>query len=86
MAKKKTYKTKPKALKVNEPLAKYGENRIHIFNSFEEQADFELKQMAALSSEEVLKDLRKFLKKLLEQVQFMECMVMTLINYRKSIL
>lgn len=61
MAKKKTYKTKSKPASVDEPEVAYSENRIHIFNSFEEQADFELKEMAALSSEEVLQDLRKFI-------------------------
>jgi len=57
MAKKK--KEKPK--EVNEPIATYGKRPIHIFNSFEEQADYELKQMAALSPEQILQQLRKFI-------------------------
>jgi hypothetical protein len=57
MPKKKTVKSK----EVNEPTAIYDERKIHIFNSFEEQAEYELKQMAALSSEQILQQLRKFI-------------------------
>ncbi len=61
MSKKKIVKSKTKPSLVNEPLAVYGTNRIQIFKSFEEQADYELKQMAALSSEQILQQLRKFI-------------------------
>jgi len=42
---------------VNDPAAAYGSN-FRIFNSFEEQEEYELKQMASLSSKEVLQQLR----------------------------
>jgi hypothetical protein len=61
MSNKKKYKTKPQSLKVNELLIPYGTNRIKIFNSFEEQAEYELEQMAKLSSTEILLHLRKLI-------------------------
>ena len=60
MAKNKTYKTKSGKPKVNEPLSAYG-RPMRIFKSFEEQEAYELKQMAALSSEQILQQLRKFI-------------------------
>ena len=57
MSKKKNYKTKTKEPKANEPVAAYGAKRIHFFKSFEEQEEYELIQMAALSPKELLNKL-----------------------------
>ncbi len=46
---------------VNEPLVSYREKHFQIFNSFEEQAEWELKEMAKLSSIQILQQLRKFI-------------------------
>ncbi|HVA97297.1 MAG TPA: hypothetical protein VNG53_00260 [Bacteroidia bacterium] len=59
MAKKKN--SKSKSNKVSEPTANYQSKKITFFNSFEEQAAYELKQMAALSSIQILQQLRKFI-------------------------
>ena len=59
MAKKKTYKTKKAESKVNETLASCGTNHIQIFKSFQEQEAYELKQMASLSSVQILQQMRK---------------------------
>ena len=45
---------------VNEPLAVYG-NKLRFFHSFEEQEQAELEEMAALSSVEILQQLRRFI-------------------------
>ena len=42
-------------------MAAYGTNHVRVFNSFEEQASYELSQLAALSSEQILQQLRKFI-------------------------
>ena len=61
MAKKKLYKAVTDKSKVNEPLVGFKTSRVKIFKSFEEQAAYELKEMAALSSEQILQQLRKFI-------------------------
>ena len=61
MSKKKVYKTKSKANQVNEPLEEYKTKQIQIFTSFEEQDEFNLKQIAELSSEEILVQLRQLI-------------------------
>lgn len=61
MAKKKLYKAVKDESKVNEPLAVFKTSRIKIFNSFDEQAAYELKEMATLSSVQILQQLRKFI-------------------------
>ena len=61
MTKKKTYIPKPKLSTAKEPTVAYGANRIKIFQSFEEQAAFELEQMAKLSSIEILQQLRQLI-------------------------
>lgn len=61
MRKRKTYQPSKKKQKVNEPLATYKSKGIRIFNSFEEQAEYELQQMAVLSPEQILKQLRQFI-------------------------
>lgn len=55
MAKSKKHKNE-----LNEPAVEHG-REIHVFNSFKEQEDYELKQMAMLSSIEILQQLRKFI-------------------------
>ena len=47
--------------KINEPLIKYGTSQVKIFKSSKEQEEFEIKQMASLSSLEILQQLRKFI-------------------------
>ncbi len=61
MAKKKTYKAEDKPKIVNEPSVAYGKRSIHIFESFEDQANYELQEMAKLTSEQILQQLRKFI-------------------------
>lgn len=61
MAKKKKYTSKTKQAEAKEPVTSYGERSIHIFKSFEEQEEYELNQMAALNSEQLLQQLRKFI-------------------------
>jgi hypothetical protein len=62
MTKKKAYKTLMKSINVNEPIANsYNTTRIKIFNSFEEQEAYELKEMAKLSAIEILAQLRKLI-------------------------
>ncbi len=61
MAKKKLYKAVTDESKVNEPIAALKASRIKVFKSFEEQAAYELKEMAALSSVQILQQLRKFI-------------------------
>jgi hypothetical protein len=56
MAKNKKHKTN----ELKEPAVVY-DREIHIFNSFKEQEDYELKQMAMLSPIEILQQLRKFI-------------------------
>jgi hypothetical protein len=46
---------------VNEPAAEYQAGKIIFFHSFKEQEEYELKQMAALSSIQILEQLRKFI-------------------------
>ena len=61
MPKKKAYKTKEKPTTVAEPNVAYGKRKVHIFKSFEEQEQYELTEMAALSSSEILEQLRRFI-------------------------
>lgn len=61
MPKKKIYKTKEKPSTVAEPVIDYKKRKIHIFKSFEEQEQYELIEMAALSSLEILEQLRSFI-------------------------
>ena len=46
---------------VNEPTSIYGKRELHIFKSFEEQEEYELKTLAALSSEKILEQLRQLI-------------------------
>ncbi len=46
--------------KLNKPQASY-ERPLQIFNSFEEQHDYELSEMAKLSGEEILKQMRQMI-------------------------
>jgi hypothetical protein len=46
---------------VNEPAVDYSAGKIRSFNSFEEQEEYELKQMAALDPKQILEQLRKFI-------------------------
>lgn len=62
MPKKKTYKTKSKPLAVNEPIAVYGDTRIHIFKSFEEQKEFKVLEMAKLSPTQLMDKLEAMRK------------------------
>lgn len=55
MAKSKKHKNE-----MNEPAVEYG-REIYFFNSFKEQEDYELKQMALLSPIEILQQLRQFI-------------------------
>jgi len=61
MKEKKTYKNQQKEeSKVNESSGTYNRtHHIQIFKSFEEQARYELQEMAKLSSEQILQQLRK---------------------------
>jgi hypothetical protein len=52
-------KRKLKNNQVNEPIAEYKSREIKFFGSFEEQEEYELKQMALLSSQEILEQMRK---------------------------
>jgi hypothetical protein len=61
MTKKKIYKTKKETETVHEPSTTYGKRGIRIFSSFEELDNYELQEMAKLSSEQILQDLRKFI-------------------------
>lgn len=64
MKKKKNYKENPiNDNSVNEPLLNLnkGNKQIITFNSFEEQAAFELKQLTKLSGIDILIQLRKFI-------------------------
>ncbi len=45
----------------NEPLEHFKHMPVHIFHSFEEQAEWELNEMAKLSSIEILQKLRMFI-------------------------
>jgi hypothetical protein len=45
---------------VNEPAAEYRHRSFTFFNSFEEQEEYELKQMSLLSPVEILQQLRRF--------------------------
>lgn len=47
---------------VGEPTIAYNRT-IKVFNSFEEQAEYELNEMAKLSSEEILQQMRVFINK-----------------------
>lgn len=49
---------KDKKNKISEPSVPYTKS-LTIFNSFEEQAEYELKEMASFSSLEILQHLRK---------------------------
>ena len=60
MANKK-YKIKEKRMEVKEPQMAYAKRKIHIFNSFEEQENYELEQMAALSPVQVLQQMCQFI-------------------------
>ncbi|MGB3947740.1 MAG: hypothetical protein WBM13_07130 [Bacteroidia bacterium] len=61
MSKKKTYSSNAKKKELKEPSATYSERKIRVFKSFEEQEAYELNQMAALNSEQILQQLRKFI-------------------------
>lgn len=61
MSKKKIYSSKAKQKELKEPSATYGERKIRVFKSFEEQEAYELNQMASLNSEQILQQLRKFI-------------------------
>ena len=60
MSKRKPKKT-DKVNEVNEPAAEYMADKVVVFNSFQEQEEYELKKMAELSSVQVLEQLRKFI-------------------------
>jgi len=60
MAKKK-YKRKEKKTEVKEPVGAYAKRSIRIFNSFEEQENYELEQMAAQSPLVILQQMRAFI-------------------------
>ncbi|MCG3168107.1 MAG: hypothetical protein POELPBGB_03907 [Bacteroidia bacterium] len=60
MAAKKYKSGKSKSL-VKEPEVGYSEKKIHIFNSFAEQEQYELEQMAVLTPVEILQQMRKFI-------------------------
>lgn len=56
--------TKRKSKKINElnePVAGYRTGKVAVFKSFEEQEEYELKQMAALTPAQLLEQLRKFI-------------------------
>ena len=59
---KKKYKTK-KAVpeEVIDPLSIYKNSRIKFFNSFEEQEEYELREMAKLSPVEILQQMRQLI-------------------------
>ena len=57
MTKKKEPETRGNTAKATIP------HRIRIFKSFEEQAAYELEQMAALTPEEILRQLRQFVNR-----------------------
>ncbi|MDQ3110136.1 MAG: hypothetical protein M3R17_09590 [Bacteroidota bacterium] len=57
MAKRKQKKDEPN--EVNEPATEYNARNIIFFNSFEEQEEYELKQMASYSSLQILEQLRQ---------------------------
>lgn len=61
MPKKKKYSFEKKTLTINEPIVLYKNKNFHIFNSFEEQENYKLEQMAKLSSEEILKQMRQLI-------------------------
>jgi hypothetical protein len=61
MTKKKTIKPNDDLQAVNEPVGTYVPHRIRFFKSFEELNDFELQEMASLSPEKILQDLRNFI-------------------------
>ncbi len=44
-----------------EPQAEYGKKTLHIFKSFEEQEEFDLKYMVSLTPIETLTEMRKFI-------------------------
>lgn len=57
-------KRKPKkkqSNEVNEPAVGYTVGKMPVFNSFDAQEEYELKQMAALSPNQILEQLRKFI-------------------------
>jgi len=58
MAKSKKKKKETNELK--EPVVGYGHNLV-FFNSFEEQEEYELREMALLSPLEILQQMRKFI-------------------------
>ena len=60
MANKK-YKSDKKKTVAKEPLVAYGKKDFRIFSSFAEQEQYELEQMASLSPEEILQQMRKFI-------------------------
>ncbi len=55
---KKAPKKKKTLDEVVEPAVEYQQRKILVFNSFEEQEEYELNQMALLSPEETLQQLR----------------------------
>ncbi len=61
MTKKKTIKPNDEIQVVHEPLGTYEPHRIKIFKSFQELNDYELQEMANLSPEIILQDLRNFI-------------------------
>lgn len=60
MASKKNKSVK-KNLEAKEPDVSYGRKDLRIFSSFAEQEQYELEQMAALSPEQILQQMRKFI-------------------------
>ncbi len=61
MPKKKRYNSDKKTLTTNEPAKLYKNRDFQIFNSFEDQETYKLEQMAKLSSEDILKQMRKLI-------------------------
>jgi hypothetical protein len=56
---KKKLKSKSSEESLNEPVVSYPNRSIRIFKTFEDQAEYELIQMSALSPEQILLQLRK---------------------------
>lgn len=61
MAKKKTYRTNKESPTVKESEVSYEKKRIRFFNSFEEQEQYKSEEMAKLSPEEILKQMRQLI-------------------------
>lgn len=63
MKKSKKYKVKTiNEGSLNEPIVPFNEAiQIKVFNSFEEQSEFEMQQLSQLSGIEILAQLRKFI-------------------------